>query len=182
MGSNRCFCSFQFLSSTQVLSYPALQTLPNSTTINDAATNNIPTAAMQSDSRPPSLGSASYSNVISAAAPSYLDLQNQLLLFGGAAALHPSLPRQNTATQAMDRSTSSQAFLSTPDSADAYTSSGQIVPSSEQNESRMLSHQEGAQRFFQQTSTQTAEDQNRRDRLLLQLLIEKHSKNSMADI
>jgi hypothetical protein len=163
----------------QVLSYPAQPTLPNSTTYNDAA--RIHADATQSDSR------AIYANVISSAAPtsSYLDLQNQLLLFGGAAALHPSsLPRQNTgASQAIDRSTSSQtAFLSTPGLGDAYTSSGQIGSSGGQNESRFVSYQEGAQRFFQQTSTQTAEDQNRRDRLLLQLLIEKHSKNSMADI
>lgn len=164
----------------QVLSYPAQPTLPNSTTYNDAARNNLPAAAMQSDSR------ASYANAISSAAPSsYLDLQNQLLLFGGAAALqHPSLPRQNaTASQAIDRSTSSQTtFLSTPGSRDAYISSGQVGSSGGQNESRIVSHQEGAQRFFQQTSTQTAEDHYRRDRLLLQLLIEKHRKNSMADI
>ena len=165
----------------QVLSYPAQPTLPNTTTYNDVARIHADTT-QSSDSR------ASYANVISSAAPSssYLDLQNhQLLHFGGAAALlHPSLPRQDTdASQAIDRSTSSQTvFLSTPGSGHAYTSSGQIGSICGQNEFRFVTYQEGAQRFFQQTSTQTAEDQNRRDRLLLQLLIEKHSKNSMTDI
>ena len=76
---------------------------------------------------------------------------------------HQLQSKQQTTTQAMDRSTSSQAFLSMPGSGNTNTTSIQIELSCEQNDfSRIICHRAGAQRLLQQASTLIVDDRNRR--------------------
>jgi hypothetical protein len=136
-----------------------------------------------SDLLPPRLGS-----IASSAAPSYLgDMKNQLLLLGGDtnALQHSSSDQQqqqNTAgTQAMYLSNPSlAAFLSNACSGGVNTSSSQIGLTGEQNDFSSHSfHPHGGIQSIQQASTLPDDHhQTRRDRLLLQLLMEKHNSNS----
>jgi hypothetical protein len=114
-------------------------------------------------------------------------MQNQLLLFGGdAKAVHHSSSdqqqQQNTGAQAMDLSNSSlAAFLSNACSGGVNASSSQIGLTGEQNDfsSHSFHPHGGVQSFSQQASTFPDDHhQTRRDRLLLQLLMEKHNSNS----
>jgi len=150
-----------------MLSQPLPPPLPNPMTIQGNVTLlSVAAASPPSDSLPSLHGG--HANVLSAVgAPAYPDFQNQLLLFGGDAAQalhHISLSyqqQQNITAHATDLSNSSfAAFLPNAGSGGVNASTGHVKD-------------DGISRSF---SALSREDHTQRDRLLLQLLMEKHNK------
>jgi len=132
----------------------------NTVNTNDAVPSAF-SAATHPDSLPCSSSTIGNTNVLSALPPYLGDIQNQLLRFGGDAQdLHHNLPEQNIASQAMDLSNSSLAFLSNAGSRGVNASSSQIGLTGEQSD--FSSH------IFRPQG----------DQLLLQLLMEKHSNST----